>query len=174
MPTDYRFRTYRGTGSTCPHARIRSSLTLAKVRKHGSAIPSHFPLLPTPFHAILPSLVCVFRRVDLALQRLGLEKVTQGLARATSHRVLTPAAGTSPRYSVPFFQNLAQDVRLSEHVLQCTFSLRFSFRRIQRDLTYFLSCLCCRIVPPEVLKLKRRRGELDQIECEWNNSVLCG
>jgi len=62
----------------------------------------------------------------------GLEKVTQGLARATSHRVLAPAAGTSPRYSIPFFQNLAQDVRLSEHVLQ---------------------------FPPEALKLKGRGGE---------------
>jgi hypothetical protein len=49
----------------------------------------------------------------------GLESVTQGLARATSHRVLAPAAGTSPRYSIPFFQNIKQDLRLSEHVLQC-------------------------------------------------------
>lgn len=73
--------------------------------------------------------------VNLAPQRLGLEKVTQGLARATSHRVLAPAAGTSPRYSVPFFQNLAQDVRLSEHVLQCTFSL---FRCIQRGFAFSL------------------------------------
>ena len=48
----------------------------------------------------------------------GLESVTQGLARATSHRVLAPAAGTSPRYSIPFFQNIRQDLRLSEHVLQ--------------------------------------------------------
>lgn len=105
--------------------------------------------------------------VNLAPQRLGLEKVTQGLARATSHRVLAPAAGTSPRYSVPFFQNLAQDVRLSEHVLQCTFSL---FRCIQEVLPFLL---CYHTVPPEVLKLKGRRGELDQIQCGWNNSVLC-
>jgi len=67
----------------------------------------------------------------------GLEWVTEGLARATSHRVLVPAAGASPRYSIPFFQNIAQDVRLSEHVLQ---------------------------IPSEVLKLKGRRGELGQID----------
>ncbi|KAI0277233.1 Clavaminate synthase-like protein [Russula aff. rugulosa BPL654] len=80
----------------------------------------------------------------------GLEKVTQGLARATSHRVLAPAAGTSPRYSIPFFQNLAQDVRLNEHVLQ---------------------------FPPEVLKLKGRRGELDQTEsvnCSEYDSLSAG
>ncbi|KAH9993768.1 Clavaminate synthase-like protein [Russula vinacea] len=62
----------------------------------------------------------------------GLESVTQGLARATSHRVLAPAAGTSPRYSIPFFQAIALDSRLSEQVLQ---------------------------LPPEVLKLKRPRGD---------------
>ncbi|KAH9071137.1 Clavaminate synthase-like protein [Lactarius deliciosus] len=67
----------------------------------------------------------------------GLESVTQGLARATSHRVLAPPAGTSPRYSIPFFQNIAQDVRLSEHVLE---------------------------FPPEVLKLKGQRGELGQTD----------
>jgi hypothetical protein len=32
MPTAYRFRMYQGNGSTCPHARIRSSLISAKVR----------------------------------------------------------------------------------------------------------------------------------------------
>ncbi|KAI9508295.1 Clavaminate synthase-like protein [Russula earlei] len=67
----------------------------------------------------------------------ALEMVTQGLARATSHRVLAPAAGTSPRYSIPFFQNIAQGLRLSEHVLQ---------------------------LPPEVLKLKGHRGELGQTD----------
>lgn len=67
----------------------------------------------------------------------GLESVTQGLARATSHRVLSPAAGTSPRYSIPFFQNIAQGLRLSEHVLQ---------------------------LPPEVLKFKAHRGQIGQTD----------
>ncbi|THH17296.1 hypothetical protein EW146_g3500 [Bondarzewia mesenterica] len=62
----------------------------------------------------------------------GLEAVTQGLARATSHRVLSPAKGSTPRYSIPFFQNIGQNLRLSESVLQ---------------------------FPPEVLKLKEERGE---------------
>ncbi|KAI0306340.1 Clavaminate synthase-like protein [Multifurca ochricompacta] len=67
----------------------------------------------------------------------ALESVTQGLARATSHRVLAPAAGTSPRYSIPFFQNIAQNLRLSEHVLQ---------------------------FPAEVLELKGVRGQLGQTD----------
>ena len=64
---------------------------------------------------------------------LALEMVTRGLARATSHRVLAPAPGSGPRYSVPFFQNIAQELRLAESVLD---------------------------FPPEVLKLKEQRGDL--------------
>ena len=48
----------------------------------------------------------------------ALEFITRGLARATSHRVLSPK-GSTPRYSVPFFQNIGLDIRLSEHVLEC-------------------------------------------------------
>jgi len=51
--------------------------------------------------------------------------------------VLAPAAGTSPRYSIPFFQNIARDLRLSEHVLQ---------------------------FPPEVIELKERRGQLGKTD----------
>jgi len=81
----------------------------------------------------------------------GLESVTQGLARATSHRVLAPAAGTSPRYSIPFFQNIKRDLRLSEHVLQ---------------------------FPPEVLELKGRRGGLGKTDAvnfsEYDNLPAYG
>ncbi|KAH9012679.1 hypothetical protein EDB84DRAFT_1569075 [Lactarius hengduanensis] len=75
----------------------------------------------------------------------GLESVTQGLVRATSHRVLVPPAGSSPRYSIPFFQNIAQGVRLSEHVLE---------------------------FPPEVLRLKGLRGELGQTDCEFTAATV--
>jgi len=61
----------------------------------------------------------------------ALEFATQGLARATSHRVLSPQTGSTPRYSVPFFQNISLNVRLADHVLQ---------------------------FPPEILKLKESRG----------------
>ncbi|KAJ7762658.1 hypothetical protein B0H16DRAFT_1368907 [Mycena metata] len=64
----------------------------------------------------------------------ALEFATQGLARATSHRVLSPSGGTGPRYSVPFFQNIGLDVKLTEHVLE---------------------------FPPEVLKLRDARGTLN-------------
>ncbi|PPQ97239.1 hypothetical protein CVT26_000765 [Gymnopilus dilepis] len=60
----------------------------------------------------------------------ALEFVTGGLARATSHRVLSPK-GTTPRYSVPFFQNIGLETRLTDHIL--TF-------------------------PPEILALKDKRG----------------
>ncbi|OCH89069.1 Clavaminate synthase-like protein [Obba rivulosa] len=63
----------------------------------------------------------------------ALETVTQGLARATSHRVLSPPPGSTPRYSVPFFQNIAQDV--------CVGDVRLEF-------------------PEEILKLKDERGAL--------------
>ena len=51
----------------------------------------------------------------------ALEFVTGGLARATSHRVLSPK-GDTPRYSVPFFQNIGLTTRLTDHILKCTFS----------------------------------------------------
>ncbi len=161
MPTACRFRMYQGNGSTCPHARIRSSLISAKVRT--------LPLYALTSRCLPPHRFLHVGCIDVAI---GLEKVTQGLARATSHRVLAPAAGTSPRYSIPFFQNLAQGVRLSEHVLQCTSSLRLSFRCTQRNITLFsplaypLLYAVGRTVPLEVLKLKGRRGEVGQTECE--------
>jgi len=61
----------------------------------------------------------------------GLEAATRGLAKATSHRVLSPPKGSTPRYSVPFFQNIAQRIRVTEHVLK---------------------------FPQEVLALKEKRG----------------
>ncbi|KAF7310500.1 hypothetical protein HMN09_00592500 [Mycena chlorophos] len=66
----------------------------------------------------------------------ALEFVTRGLARATSHRVISPSDNTvpGPRYSVPFFQNIGLDVRLTEHVLN---------------------------FPPEILQLRDARGELN-------------
>jgi len=95
---------------------------------------------------------------------LALEFVTQGLARATSHRVLSPAKGSTPRYSVPFFQNISLNVRLSDEVLQCTFS----------SLLY-LSCtvdLLKSAVPPDVLKLKDDRGAAAGTDCTCDGGSL--
>jgi hypothetical protein len=95
-----------------------------------------------------------------------LETVTQGIARATSHRVLAPAAGTSPRYSIPFFQNIARDLRLSEHVLQCmSFPPRPPLHPPQ-NLFSFHGTRHADVVPPEVLELKERRGQPGQTDCE--------
>ncbi|KAG5734874.1 putative iron/ascorbate oxidoreductase [Termitomyces sp. T112] len=71
----------------------------------------------------------------------ALEFVTKGLARATSHRVLSPRAGpgepSTPRYSVPFFQNISLDSRLADSQLE---------------------------FPEEILKLKEGRGEVVKTE----------
>ncbi|EPQ56812.1 Clavaminate synthase-like protein [Gloeophyllum trabeum ATCC 11539] len=61
----------------------------------------------------------------------ALEHVTQGLARATCHRVVAPLRGTSSRYSIPFFQNLRQEVCLNDVHLE---------------------------IKPEMLALKEKRG----------------
>ncbi|KAH9940370.1 Clavaminate synthase-like protein [Epithele typhae] len=67
----------------------------------------------------------------------ALESVTQGLARATSHRVLSPAPGSTPRYSIPFFQSISQDIQISDFVLD--------FR-------------------PEILKLKDSRAQSGAVD----------
>lgn len=62
----------------------------------------------------------------------ALEFVTRGLARATSHRVLSPPVGSTSRYSVPFFQNISLNARLADEVLD---------------------------FPSEILQLKQLRGD---------------
>ena len=39
----------------------------------------------------------------------GLEALTHGVCKSTTHRVLSPPAGSGPRYSVPFFQGVSYD-----------------------------------------------------------------
>ncbi|KAL8951272.1 MAG: hypothetical protein Q9222_002751, partial [Ikaeria aurantiellina] len=39
----------------------------------------------------------------------GLEVLTHGVCASTTHRVLSPAAGEGPRYSIPFFQGVSYD-----------------------------------------------------------------
>lgn len=109
---------------------------------------------------------------------LGLEGVTQGLARATSHRVLSPPRGSTPvgsifciskflnliddfqRYSVPFFQNIGQDLRLSDKVLQCKHL--FTPSACDNDQTKRLPAGS---VPPEVLQLRDSRGDVGATDC---------
>ncbi|EIN12096.1 Clavaminate synthase-like protein [Punctularia strigosozonata HHB-11173 SS5] len=62
----------------------------------------------------------------------AMEAMTLGLARATSHRVLSPPKGSTPRYSIPFFQNTRQEVRRG--------GIQLEF-------------------PPEILQLKQLRGD---------------
>ena len=39
----------------------------------------------------------------------GMEALTQGVCQSTTHRVLSPARGSGPRFSVPFFQGVSYD-----------------------------------------------------------------
>ena len=39
----------------------------------------------------------------------GLEAITSGITQSTTHRVLSPSAGSGARYSVPFFQGVSYD-----------------------------------------------------------------
>ncbi|KAL8872350.1 MAG: hypothetical protein Q9174_002005 [Haloplaca sp. 1 TL-2023] len=45
----------------------------------------------------------------------GLEALTHGVCASTTHRVLSPAAGEGPRFSIPFFQGVSYDATF-EHV----------------------------------------------------------
>ncbi|GJE92850.1 clavaminate synthase-like protein [Phanerochaete sordida] len=63
----------------------------------------------------------------------ALETITQGVAIATSHRVLSPEKGSTPRYSIPFFQMIRRDRIIGQEVLE---------------------------LPPEILKIKESRGQL--------------
>jgi isopenicillin N synthase-like dioxygenase len=67
----------------------------------------------------------------------ALETVTQGVALATSHRVLSPLKGSGPRFSIPFFQMIAQRIQLGQMILD---------------------------MPPDILKLKETRGKGGQTE----------
>ncbi|KAK4039840.1 hypothetical protein C8A01DRAFT_16218 [Parachaetomium inaequale] len=44
----------------------------------------------------------------------GLEALTQGVCASTTHRVLSPAAGAGPRFSIPFFQGVSGDAAFDD------------------------------------------------------------
>lgn len=44
----------------------------------------------------------------------GLEALTQGVCVSTTHRVLSPAAGSGPRFSIPFFQGVDLDATFDD------------------------------------------------------------
>ena len=56
---------------------------------------------------------------------LALEFVTGGLglARATSESHVLSPKGTTPRYSVPFFQNIGLSIRLADQIIKCKYLL---------------------------------------------------
>jgi hypothetical protein len=44
----------------------------------------------------------------------GMEALTKGVCMSTTHRVLSPAPGSGPRFSVPFFQGVSYDAEFEE------------------------------------------------------------
>lgn len=44
----------------------------------------------------------------------GMEALTRGVCTSTTHRVLSPARGEGPRFSVPFFQGVAPDATFED------------------------------------------------------------
>lgn len=89
----------------------------------------------------------------------ALEFVTRGLARATSHRVLSPPVGSTPRYSVPFFQNISLNARLADQVLDCASPILSHQPNLVRSL------LTHTPVPEAILKLKDLRGDPATTDC---------
>ncbi|EKM54796.1 uncharacterized protein PHACADRAFT_258899, partial [Phanerochaete carnosa HHB-10118-sp] len=63
----------------------------------------------------------------------AMETVTQGVAIATTHRVISPEKGSTPRYSIPFFQIIKRGTVIGDEVLE---------------------------MPPETLNIKETRGKV--------------
>ncbi|KAK9325422.1 hypothetical protein V1517DRAFT_254241 [Lipomyces orientalis] len=74
----------------------------------------------------------------------GLEALTRGVCVSTTHQVISPPAGSGPRFSVPFFQGVSYDARFAEIDL-----------------------------PPHVLALKNRlRANKDDVEMTFKHSMF--
>lgn len=92
----------------------------------------------------------------------ALEFVTQGVVRATSHRVLAPPLDSkTPRYSVPFFfSGMDLETRVDENVLTSEYTI------FQWSLILMLMLIVpTLLVPAEILKLRDERGPLPVTEC---------
>jgi len=137
-----RCKTFLVTGLTC-HPFLEHSLLIS------GRVGAFVPFLSTS--VLIP--LGVWR-----ISTAGLEMVTHGLTRATSHRVLSPPAGSTPRYSIPFFQNISQNLRLNEIGLDCAYC---AFGCGRGNL------MNARVVavPPEVLGLREKRGGVGETDC---------
>lgn len=90
----------------------------------------------------------------------GLEAATRGLAQATSHRVLSPPVGSTPRYSIPFFQRISQKIVLTQHIPECMTIFSFPLFVCRPHISLLP-------VPFEILKLKEERGEFGSTDCTF-------
>ena len=103
----------------------------------------------------------------ITFDNTALEFVTQGVVKATYHRVLSPPAGSIPRYSVPMFQGTRLDMYLTDEILDSGF-----FLSLQTILLNVLSWSIVSEVPPEILKLKELREDPIETNSEWLPTLL--
>lgn len=84
----------------------------------------------------------------------GLEALTQGVCVSTTHRVLSPAAGSGARFSIPFFQGVKLDADFDE-----------------------LESVGVGKVPDEIMKqrkavIERNGGRLDDVEFTFRKGTV--
>ncbi|RPA76614.1 putative isopenicillin N synthetase [Ascobolus immersus RN42] len=66
----------------------------------------------------------------------GLEAMTSGVCVSTTHRVLSPAAGSGARYSIPFFQGVSYDAAFESMTIpQSVFDLKNEYIRKAREVS---------------------------------------
>lgn len=93
---------------------------------------------------------------------LALESVTQGVAIATSHRVLSPEKGSTPRYSIPFFQMVSQGTVIGRQGLEC--------QSVDQPIEPYFTKIAC-AVPAEIRKIKESRGNISA-DCTFIYAVV--
>ena len=139
---------------------------VVNIGKGMSSVIAHHEILLFPF-----TICAMFTYIHMIIPRsiiknIALEAVTQNLAKATSHRVLSPPAGSTPRYSIPFFQNIKPSAMLTEYKLECQSNLdlaRIVYKLIKPIYT----------VPEEILKLKELRGPTAEADCTYFQVTSC-
>ena len=92
----------------------------------------------------------------------ALEFATQGIARATSHQVVSPPpTSRGPRYSVPFFHNIALDVQLThpDYALEC----KLLYSTMLRQACNSQQCK----VSDDIKRLRDARGQVGKTDCAY-------
>jgi hypothetical protein len=98
----------------------------------------------------------------------GLEALTGGVCASTTHRVLSPKAGEGARFSIPFFQGVSYDAKVSSSFLgRCRYVLTGWLQFESMDVPEHVRALRAEI-------LQRQNGRKDDVEFtfvkgRWNH-----